>query len=48
LGWFHARSQRRKVYPITPHKGTGMPKNIEYWLWETVSQFRALEIAQKL
>jgi hypothetical protein len=33
---------------MIPHIGTGKDMNMEYGLWETVSQFSALEMAQKL
>jgi hypothetical protein len=37
-----------KAYPMKPHIGTGIFNNIEYGLWDTVSQFMARDMAQKL
>jgi hypothetical protein len=43
-----AAISRKKTNPMIPHIGTGKDMNMEYGLWETVSQFSALEMAQKL
>lgn len=45
---FALNRMRKNVYPITPHTGTGNPKNTEYGLWDTVSQLIEREMAQKL
>jgi hypothetical protein len=39
---------KKAAYPKAPHIGTGSPINMEKGLWETVSQFIALDMAQKL
>ena len=39
---------RMSAYPITPQTATGRLKKIAYGLCDTVSQLKALEIAQKL
>jgi hypothetical protein len=39
---------RIKAYPMTPHTATGRFSMMAYGLCETVSQFIALDMAQKL
>jgi hypothetical protein len=44
----NVRSIKMKAYPITPQTANGRFKKIAYELCDTVSQLRALEMAQKL
>jgi hypothetical protein len=42
------KNSKKNIYPNMPQTGTGKVRNMEYGLCETVSQFMALEMAQKL